>query len=346
MAYELFAQCLRFHGIDVVAFSRRLYRKVKGIKERYLGGSLHALLIEMLRGNAILARVDSSVRCIPISFSYGVTLCIEHARGHALTHYLALSSSELSKTGMQVKPLDLYKCFGFLERVPPYIVLDLSLWELHTEAERGEAYKQVAVLMDTVSRYLTDRHVLLVNPPRVLVKRLHREFGYRPQVIRCVNGECERNIELKTLVLDPYSDVVLSDSAVLEYDAFVIGAVIDDKVPRPYATSLIRRVNWSNAPSARIELWGSRVGVPNRVNKIAEIILKARMTRIDLEDAVLSSMSKSDRLTRLYKEAYSIYSRFNQVPASYIRKLCSMLKLSVEDCLDYLRARGIPIQEE
>ncbi|WP_243680883.1 hypothetical protein [Vulcanisaeta souniana] len=55
-------------------------------------------------------------------------------------------------------------------------------------------------------------------------------------------------------------------------------------------------------PRCRIELRGSIIGVPDRINKVIEIVLMTIFETGSIENAVVMAMSKKDRVNRLLYE--------------------------------------------
>ncbi len=338
---------LRIMNVNSLALTKRAYRKLRELKNRVVGGILHAIALEILRGHVVIVRAETDIRFVPLSFKYGVTLGLEHGGGAWSTDFVVALTKELEELADRYGRYTVIIDEAFVKErlnIAPYFILDFSLWELHRDGERGEAYRQVVMLVDTVSKYLLDSNVILVNPPKGLVNKLNSEFDYSYEYFTCIGSECEGAVKGKGIVLDPYAENILTIEDVLEANYFVIGAVIDDKIPRPYATKLIREVNWPHAIPKRIELWGSKVGVPNRVNKIAEILLRIRFDGLNIDEAIVKAMSKLDKLSRIHKEAYAFQSIHGYVRKELVERLCRALEIDPLEALRFLKSRGIVIE--
>ncbi len=334
---------LRLRGAASIIISRKAYRKCREYGANHACELLHCIASEVVKGSFVIIKRRNALQGIPVALCGGVMLCLERKMGYVESCYAVLRSNELASLNDYYEVMDSEKMRELLH-VPPYIIIDLTLYELHREGERGELFKQLVLLIDAVRSFLTELNVVLFNAPKVVVDKLFREFNSRITAI-----ESGPNMDAKCrdlIVLDPYAEETLREDEVLNADCFVLGGIVDDKTPRPYATTLLRATNWRNSKSRKVELWGSKVGVPNRINKIVELILRVRFEDTDLEHAVLESMSKRDKLVRAHREAYAVYSSRGVLPRSFVERLAKMLSLSVDEIIYYLATRGIKVEEE
>ncbi|WP_243679061.1 hypothetical protein [Vulcanisaeta distributa] len=105
-------------------------------------------------------------------------------------------------------------------------------------------------------------------------------------------------------MLDPEGDCVLNEELIKEVHTFIIGGGIVDKERRVKGeTARLYRLLGLNVPRCRIELrGGSIIGVPDRINKVIEVILMTLFETGNIEEAIIKAMSKRDRVNRLFYE--------------------------------------------
>jgi len=99
-------------------------------------------------------------------------------------------------------------------------------------------------------------------------------------------------------------------------DAFLIGGIVD-KIPRPGLSRMLDSLVPWGVPR-KIELRGSVIGVPERINRIIEVILKSRYVyNGDVERAIITTMTKKDRVARAYRE---ITKELREKERSYVTR--------------------------
>jgi tRNA (adenine9-N1/guanine9-N1)-methyltransferase len=105
----------------------------------------------------------------------------------------------------------------------------------------------------------------------------------------------------RVIILRPDAPQPLTANDVMMADAFLIGGIVD-RIPRPGVSRVLDNlVPWGTP--RKIELRGSIVGVPERLNRIIEILLKARYEYPgDIEKSIITSMTKKDIVARAYIE--------------------------------------------
>ena len=185
----------------------------------------------------------------------------------------------------------------------PLIAIDLGMIGIHTEEERNSLRVQLAMSLSTVRRFLWDRHLALTSAPEGLDKWLYPVMGRHKAILtRAKPGEVFWRMKVdRVIILRPDAEERLSGADVLEAEGFLVGGIVD-KLPRPGISRFLDTlVPWGEP--RRIELRGSTIGVPARINRVVEILLKARYDYMgDLEAAIVSSMSRSDRVNRIFYE--------------------------------------------
>jgi len=214
----------------------------------------------------------------------------------------------------------------------PAITIDLSFTDMHTAEELASLRVQLSVSLGTVREWLWDPHLVLAGySPRGIEEMLSGMVGRHKVTIAAESpGRVLWSMGAdRVIVLRPDAPQPLTTEEVRAAHAFVIGGVVD-RIPRPAVSRrLDSRVPWG--VPRRIEFRGSIVGVPHRINRIVEIILKARYAA-SLEEAIVSSMTRRDRVLRLMREL-SRASRGGRrrVPASTIEEIRGWLPF---DCTD------------
>lgn len=229
----------------------------------------------------------------------------------------------------------------------PVFALDFSLVDEHLVSEARSLRKQVGASLGVIRRYLWDRHLLLSSVKPGVYSWL-KSFMATPHV-QVSSLPADEALRLrgytKIILLDPSAEKPLTPLEVLEADAFIIGAIVD-RLPRPGATrGLELRGHYV---SRRLELRGSIHGVPNRINMIIEILLKARYDFCgDLEKAILSTMGPRDaRLRAMVELARWSRGRRRYVPCRLYYLLSSWLPLSFKDFVRAVHMAGLELKDE
>jgi tRNA (adenine9-N1/guanine9-N1)-methyltransferase len=182
----------------------------------------------------------------------------------------------------------------------PRFIIDLTLWNEHTEHEKNELTEQILMSIHTMRKFLWDRNLELTNVPREFMDYLGKfAKGFINKVVirrtgPYVNGDA--------VILDPQGDCLLNNSNIRAFSTFVIGGIVDKERKIRGETSRLYKILGLDIPRCRIELRGSIIGVPDRINKVIEIILKVLINGEDLEESIITSMSRRDRENRLFYE--------------------------------------------
>ncbi|BAA79463.1 conserved hypothetical protein [Aeropyrum pernix K1] len=217
----------------------------------------------------------------------------------------------------------------------PAFVVDLSLKFMHTEEELSKLRLQIAVALSEVRKYLWDPHLVLTNMDPQTSGWISEVLGDNKVTIsQSKPSEILWSMDAdRVVILRPDAPQPLSGSEVLAADAFLIGGIVD-RIPRPGVSRILDNLVPWGVPR-RIELRGSVAGVPERINRIVEILLKARYKYPgNLEKAIITSMTKKDVLTRVYSEIIKRGRRVGSelvVEWSLYEDLSSWLPLTPED---------------
>jgi tRNA (adenine9-N1/guanine9-N1)-methyltransferase len=227
----------------------------------------------------------------------------------------------------------------------PLIVIDLSqLLDHKLDSEYASLRSQVAATLGAVRLFLWDAHLLLTSVKPGVAHWLSAMLGRaRVSFTRLDVGEALEALGVRRVILlDPSAEEPLRGDEVLEADAFIIGGIVD-KIPRPGATAALSRlIPW--ARRRKILLRGSLIGVPNRINAITEIILRARyQTCGDIDAAIRGTMSPHDARLRAYVEISRRASRSRRVDWGFYCELKRWLPLTRDDFLRAARMAHVEV---
>ncbi|MEM2261871.1 MAG: hypothetical protein QXK24_05415, partial [Ignisphaera sp.] len=314
----VFAHTLRFLGVDSVVISRKAVKKYLYSSKGNSIEMLHAIINSLLLRRVKICMEE--VYGIPMGFYKGVLLlydvkrCIE-AKFHLMDMY------EECTTDVTNNVISLF--LKIYTRIP-MILLDAIIWELHHDEEKKKAVKQLAVLISTIRKRLTDLNAIFVSPPTELMNFM-KEMN---SAIEIDEGSLYKILDpSKTIILDPYASEELSVQDVLENQYFIIGFLVDDKFPRPYATYMLKLLRGIDFKRRSIKLNGSIIGVPKEINKIIDIILDVKLGGLMLEDAIISNMSIDDKIRRIIYDIEKYIAEGKVIDEQYIRRLSEFYNL-------------------
>jgi len=219
----------------------------------------------------------------------------------------------------------------------PIIVIDYKFWDILLDKEKNRLLTQTIFTLYTIRRYLWDKNLILSNiPNQHTLSTINKWLGEhnvtlsRQETLELLE---EMNIKPKDVILlDPNTEAILTREDVMKAKAFIIGGIVDKIIPRHGLTSkLLENVEVSRR---KIVLKNSTVGVPHRINKIAEIVLATRYTYSALIPAIRSSQSKIDSRWRAYVELSRFikkYRHYNIDLNPFIRNLSVWLNIDMKD---------------
>ncbi|ABM79955.1 hypothetical protein [Hyperthermus butylicus] len=236
-----------------------------------------------------------------------------------------------------------------LEKLPsqlkPLIVIEMSLLWRHSPRELVSLRKQIAAALGVVRRYLWDRHLLLAGIPEGGFEWLRLLMGRGSVSISSLPGDEAAMLRgaRRIILLDPSAEKPLTPSEVLEADAFILGGIVD-RLPRPGETSRLRLRGL--AEPRRLLFHGDVHGVPNRINMLVEILLRARYKYCgDLDQAIRSVMSPRDaRLRAAVEIARWSRGKKRTVPWTLYEELCKWLPLTPRDFVRAARMAGLEVE--
>ncbi len=198
----------------------------------------------------------------------------------------------------------------------PLFVVDLSMKFLHTPEELSKLRLQLAISLSVLREHLWDAHFSITGADDETARWLGEVMGVnKVSIVNARPSEVLWGYDAdKVIILRADAATPLRPEDVIGADAFLIGGIVD-KIPRPGLSRMLDSLVPWGVPR-RIELRGSVIGVPERINRIIEILLKARYVyNGDVEKAVITTMTKKDRVARAYRE---IVKNMSEKGRSYV----------------------------
>ena len=193
----------------------------------------------------------------------------------------------------------------------PYIVIDCSFFDKHTEKEKKKVILQIQQTLSVVRRYMWDE--------RLVVTHLNCGVGvYYPSTAEFIR---ERDIK-SVILLDPNGEEIFNGQ---KAECYIIGGIVD-KVgnKKGWTTKIGEELRKSGIEfrSVKILLRGDIIGVPDRLNTIAEIVLRVVLDGEDVESAIRAVQSNLVAKWRLRKELpkRTIRIDINGKPFRVVRK--------------------------
>ena len=193
----------------------------------------------------------------------------------------------------------------------PYIVIDCSFFDRHIEKEKRKIIFQITQTLGVIRRFMWDK--------KLIVTALNCGVGiYYPTTAEFIR---ERGIK-DVILLDPFGDEIFEGQRA---ECYVIGGIVDKVGNKTGWTSKLGEMLKEEGiefRSMRILLRGDVIGVPDRINTIAEIVLRVVLGSEDVETAIRKVQSPLVARWRLRKEIPKLTIRIdvNGVPFRVVRK--------------------------
>ncbi|MCS7130183.1 MAG: tRNA (guanine-N1)-methyltransferase [Archaeoglobaceae archaeon] len=172
----------------------------------------------------------------------------------------------------------------------PFIAIDCRFYELHSEKEKKKLRLQITKTLGTIREFMWDEKLIVAG----------KDFGVGFYCDKLEDFLLSNGIE-EVILLDPKGDKLFDRK---KAKCYVIGGIVD-KAEEKDLTSLIGdelEKAGIRCDRRRIELRGSIIGVPDRINHIAEIVLRFLLDCEDLEKAIRSVQPITVAKWRLRKE--------------------------------------------
>ncbi|GAY26073.1 hypothetical protein ATG_12760 [Desulfurococcaceae archaeon AG1] len=195
------------------------------------------------------------------------------------------------------------------------VIIDLGAIHIHSLRELKSLAIQIELTNSIVVRKLGTR-VIAVAPMKTMgldyIEASSLRSGYRLLV-----APMERVIDMlgakRVIVMDPYGEHDLRVEDLEWAEAVVLGGIVD-RTPIKGITTLLRNMGLPWAPTMRITLRGSILGVPSEINNIAAILIKALEVG-SLENAIKEIQPKRDAIARASAEIPRLLRSLGRSPS-------------------------------
>ncbi|WP_457741761.1 tRNA (guanine(9)-/adenine(9)-N1)-methyltransferase [Thermococcus sp.] len=329
---DVFRETLKERGIESIGTLSKRFRKSKN--------KLQDIAIEIVHGKGAIFHVpektavawDLNGKRVEGSYYAYAPLCMKDK------FEMVLSPEELRSK------LPKWPCF----------VIDLSLWDKHSQKEKGKLCLQINQSYGLLRDYFTGRELAVTWANDEFKSMFHGPLDR----ITPYNGSTaeflrERGID-EVVLLDPWAEEVLSEED-FNVKAFVIGGIVDtshDKKLTPKIGEELERAG-IKVRRRKIVLRGDIIGVPDRINRIMGILLKMLVERKPMDEAVYEFQEPLHARWRLRKELprrvirYRINGKdFRVVERELFEEYSKWLKIRWTDFVRVLRELDLVTLDE
>jgi tRNA (adenine9-N1/guanine9-N1)-methyltransferase len=175
----------------------------------------------------------------------------------------------------------------------PYVVVDCRFYDEHSEKERWKINLQIKQTLGIVREYMWDDKLVVT----------YRDVGFGKYYPSTEEFLREKVIE-RVILLDPNGEELYGRTGA---ECFIIGGIVDKAGTKKGYTSRIGKAlerEGVEVDYRRIELRGDVIGVPDRINHIAEVLLRVELDDEDVESAVKAVQPPLVAKWRLRKELH------------------------------------------
>lgn len=176
----------------------------------------------------------------------------------------------------------------------PYVVVDCRFFHQHSEKERQKIKLQIKQTLGVVRNYMWDKKLIVT----------YRDFGFGVFYPSTEDFLRDKGVE-RVVLLDPSGEELYSKT---NAKCFIIGGIVDKSGLKKGYTSIIGKAlenEGFDVDPRRIELKGDVIGVPDRINHIAEILLRVELDGMDVESAIKAVQPPLVAKWRLRKELHN-----------------------------------------
>ena len=230
----------------------------------------------------------------------------------------------------------------------PLFVIDFSTLTSQEIADVTSIKIQIEECVGRIREHLWDPHLAITSIDKSVADWIHSVAG-RNKIIITPSKPSELLWSMdadKVTIIRQDAPHPLTPNDILSSDAFLIGGVQDSVSRHGMGRMFDNLVPWGIP--RRIELKGSIVGVPDRVNKIVEILLKARYKYGgEVDKAIIDSMTKRNVMTRLYSEIVKRSERSGgeqYVDMETYYDLAKWLPITKEDFIKVAEKAGVKVK--
>ncbi|MEN2999967.1 MAG: tRNA (guanine-N1)-methyltransferase [Acidilobaceae archaeon] len=230
----------------------------------------------------------------------------------------------------------------------PAVTVDLGALALSSE-DPNVMRVQIRELIERVREYLWDPHLAITSADRGFMEWVSMIVGRNKITItQSRPSELLWSMDAdKVVILRQDAPYALTPHDVLSSEAFLVGMPQEKALSPIQSRMLDNLVPWGLP--RRVELRNSVVGVPESINKMVEMVLKARYKYGgDIEKAVISSMTQKNVVSRLYYEIMKAAKK--GVGSPYVtwelyEDLCKWLPVTREDFEKVAEKLGVRIRD-
>ncbi len=225
----------------------------------------------------------------------------------------------------------------------PYIVVDCSFFDLHSEKEKSRLKVQLKATLGVIRDFMWDAKLVVTGksiPPSILSNLSSNTLVY-PSTAEFIKENSVKDI----ILLDPNAEKIFNGE---KADCYIIGGIVDKSGNKKGLTGkigdMLKKEGIEFEPM-RIELRGDVVGVPDRINAITEIVLVSVLDGVAVEGAIKKVQSPLVARWRLKKELPKISKRvdrkraFRFVKKSDFRQF-DWLNITFKDFMEVCRQLG------
>lgn len=185
-----------------------------------------------------------------------------------------------------------------------YFVIDLSLFDLHTEKERKRLKLQISQSVYVAKKYKIKDKLILTG---VSEKTKNELAGYGIKQKTYSNlKEFLKGVDRKIfLVFDPNASDVFTEGDIENFDVFVVGGIVDTAKDEKKTTEYLSKIFEKQGlkfTRKKVLLRGDIVGVPDRINMFLEMLFKIIYDKLPIEKAIYEAQSRKIARWRLRKE--------------------------------------------
>ncbi|MEM2086932.1 MAG: tRNA (guanine-N1)-methyltransferase [Archaeoglobaceae archaeon] len=222
----------------------------------------------------------------------------------------------------------------------PFLAVDCRFYDLHSEKEKKKIALQVTKTLGTVREFMWDEKLIVAG----------KDFGVGVYCERLEDFLLSKGIQ-EVVLLDPKGDKRFDQKRA---DCYVIGGIVDKAENRDLTALVGEELERAGikCDRRRIELRGDIIGVPDRINHIAEIVLKVVLDGFALEPAIRSVQPITVAKWRLRKELpkksirVRVGNKTIRVVSKSIFKEFDWLNLRLSDFYDVCREQKLYVVSE
>lgn len=179
----------------------------------------------------------------------------------------------------------------------PYILIDCSSYDLHSKKEKNSLLIQIRETLNVVRNFMWDEKLIVTLDCGIGI--------YFPSTLEFIK---KKGIK-KVILLDPSADKVFNGE---KAECYIIGGIVDKSGNKKGLTSKIGKMLETEGvdfESRKILLKGDTTGVPDRLNTIAEVVLRTVLDNESVDKAVKKVQKPIIARKRLAKELPKIATR-------------------------------------